>query len=447
MKSKVPTKSVSRRANVDTGWSYMVAVASFVSNFLAGAIYFGSSVLTPVWIKEFSTTSAMTSLVGSAAGGFISGVAPISSYLCNKFDHRKTHMFGGIIASVGLFLTSFATNLTQIFIFYGFFGGLGIGMCYIPAIIIMRQYFDKKYAIFMGVITSAVGVGSCVFPVVIEKLERVYGWRGAVLILSGVMGNMCVSASIMLPVDNTEDHHVSERNKLKETSENTVNKENITKTASTKEKESFWNLTRKTLSNPYFFVGAVSNFTFFFSQMVVIALTPMRAQFEYKMTPEQGAILASSIGLSIMLSRFVWGALCNASKKVDPFKLYCLLRLVTSAVTLFSAMATSFSSQLVCCVILGAGFGSWSLVPIFLSKMFSSQLVDTAYGYLEVMNGIGCLVGPFIGGLIYDVTKSFRFSFMMSGITLLVGTVVIYVTSFCIERSRTRAINLNKEDI
>ena len=76
-----------------------------------------------------------------------------------------------------------------------------------------------------------------------------------------------------------------------------------------------------------------------------------------------------------------------------------------------------------------------------------SQLVDTAYGYLEVMNGIGGLVGPFVGGLIYDVTKSFRYSFMMSGITLLVGTVVIYVTSFCIERSRTRAINLKQEDI
>lgn len=91
MKSKVPTKSVSRRANVDTGWSYMVAVASFVSNFLAGAIYFGSSVLTPVWIKEFSTTSAMTTLVGSAAGGFISG-------LCKYFNEilkvqRKTLLY------------------------------------------------------------------------------------------------------------------------------------------------------------------------------------------------------------------------------------------------------------------------------------------------------------------------------------------------------------------
>ena len=91
MKSKVPTKSISRRANVDTGWSYMVAVASFVSNFLAGAIYFGYSVLTPVWIKEFSTTSAMTTLVGSAAGGFISG-------LCKYFNEilkvqRKTLLY------------------------------------------------------------------------------------------------------------------------------------------------------------------------------------------------------------------------------------------------------------------------------------------------------------------------------------------------------------------
>ena len=51
--------------------------------------------------------------------------------------------------------------------------------------------------------------------------QRIYGWRGAVLILSGVMANMCVSASIMFPVDITEDCVVGEKSDFEETSENT----------------------------------------------------------------------------------------------------------------------------------------------------------------------------------------------------------------------------------
>ena len=31
------------------------------------------------------------------------------------------------------------------------------------------------------------------------KLQREYGWRGAILILSGLMANMCVCAAIMFP--------------------------------------------------------------------------------------------------------------------------------------------------------------------------------------------------------------------------------------------------------
>ena len=68
---------------------------------------------------------------------------------------------------------------------------------------------------------------------------------------------------------------------------------------SAKEKESFLDLTRRVLWNPYFFVGAVSNFTYFFSIMVVVALTPMRAQFEYKMTSEQGFFFCFNVKLNV----------------------------------------------------------------------------------------------------------------------------------------------------
>ena len=44
-------------------------------------------------------------------------------------------------------------------------------MCYLPAVMIMRSYFRRKYSVFIGFASCGIGVGSCVFPLVIEQLE------------------------------------------------------------------------------------------------------------------------------------------------------------------------------------------------------------------------------------------------------------------------------------
>ena len=59
----------------------------------------------------------------------------------------------------------------------------------------------------------------------------------------------------------------------------------------TKNNNSFWILTRKTVLSPFFLVGAINNLLTWFSYMLVTGLTPMRAQLEYGMTPEQGMAL------------------------------------------------------------------------------------------------------------------------------------------------------------
>lgn len=69
-----PPKPQRRFRKMDTGWSYMVAVASFTSHALSATIYFAYSVLTPAWKEEFNATSGIASLVGCAAGVFSSGL-------------------------------------------------------------------------------------------------------------------------------------------------------------------------------------------------------------------------------------------------------------------------------------------------------------------------------------------------------------------------------------
>ena len=73
-KQEVSQPSTKRYYPCDEGWSYAVAIASFVTHALMATVYFGYSVLTPSWLNEFQTTSGVTSLVGSAASGFSSGL-------------------------------------------------------------------------------------------------------------------------------------------------------------------------------------------------------------------------------------------------------------------------------------------------------------------------------------------------------------------------------------
>lgn len=438
-----------RKYKQDEGWSYVVAFASFLTHALMATVYFGYSVLTPAWTTEFQTTSGMTSLVGSAASGFSSGLSPLGSYMLNRFGHRKTHMFGGIIASLGLFLCSFATNLQQIFIFYGFLGGFGIGTCYIAAVTIVREYFDRRYALVMGIASSGIGVGSCVFPLIIERLESVYGWRGAMLVLSAVMANMCVSAASMFPNKPIMTSSVSEVNgnflsskefeEVKERCEDEKLEVSVAEVRQNLKKATFKRLTIKAIKDPYFqLFTTFNNFTLFFCMMLVIGLTPMRSQFEFNMTPEQGAILAASIGFSNMIARFLWGMICTMSNKINPFQFFLCLRYITSIVTLLSIFGKTFEIQLVCCVLLGAGFGCWSLYPIYIPKMFDDEIVNVVFGYMEVFNGFGCLLGPFVGGVIYDVTGSFTYSLILAGSVLLIGTIVLSIGSFLIERRKRR---------
>ena len=64
-------------------------------------------------------------------------------------------MFGGLLCGTGFALTTvLATNLTTMIILYGFVAGSGLGLMYVPTIISVNYYFDKKRSIANGESTT-----------------------------------------------------------------------------------------------------------------------------------------------------------------------------------------------------------------------------------------------------------------------------------------------------
>ena len=79
--------------------------------------------------------------------------------------------------------------------------GVGFGLMYLPSIVTVGYYFDKKRAFATGIATCGSGVGAFVFAPLTTVLIRKYSWRGAMTIVAGIVLQGMVLGCMYRPLD------------------------------------------------------------------------------------------------------------------------------------------------------------------------------------------------------------------------------------------------------
>lgn len=93
--------------------------------------------------------------------------------------------------------------MEALFLTFGLIAGLGLSLCYVAAIAVVAFYFDKRLSIATGLAVCGSGIGTFIFAPVTQYLIKEYGWRGAMLILSGLFLNISVCGALMRPIEGT----------------------------------------------------------------------------------------------------------------------------------------------------------------------------------------------------------------------------------------------------
>lgn len=84
---------------------------------------------------------------------------------------------------------------------YGVMGGIGFGMIYLPAVVAVGYYFEKKRSLATGIAVCGSGFGTFVFaPLATFLLEHLNGWRGANLVLAGTILCCALFGALMRPL-------------------------------------------------------------------------------------------------------------------------------------------------------------------------------------------------------------------------------------------------------
>ncbi|XP_036449573.1 monocarboxylate transporter 12-B [Colossoma macropomum] len=191
-----------RSAAPDGGWGWMIVAGCFLTTICTRAVTRCVSIFFVEFHMHFSSDYSRTAWIHSLVDCTTMLCAPLGSYIGNRLSCRAAVMVGGLLSSAGLILSSFATSLEYLYLSLGVLTGVGFAFSYTPAIAMVGTYFKERKALAYGIAMSGTGIGTFILAPVVQLLIELYSWRGALLILGGLVSHLCVCGALMRPLVN-----------------------------------------------------------------------------------------------------------------------------------------------------------------------------------------------------------------------------------------------------
>ncbi|XP_064122555.1 monocarboxylate transporter 12-B-like [Macrobrachium nipponense] len=185
----------------DGGWGWVVvAAASFVlmsvdtigqcfgiifSGFLLDR---GASSLTTAWmINMFTFFFCVTGL-------------PLAS-LIQEFGWRRIALVASLMLFTATVSSAFANAIWVLYFTFSLLAGISCGMLLNISYIIVPYYFNRRRGLASGIIMALDSSGQIVAPPLVKWLQDEFAYKGATLILGGIVLNCFVAAAAFHPVE------------------------------------------------------------------------------------------------------------------------------------------------------------------------------------------------------------------------------------------------------
>nr|CAH0110447.1 unnamed protein product [Daphnia galeata] len=195
----------------DGGWGWVVMMASFCCNIIVDGIIFSFGLVVTNLAESFEVPVSTVSWVASLLAGFYLLAGPFVSSLATRFGFRTVACAGSVVAGLSFAVASLAMSVEFLYVFIGVLGGIGMGLVYVPAVVAVGFYFEKRRALATGIAVCGSGIGTFVLAPFTTWLLGYYGWRGTLLIHAGLVLNCAIFGAMFRPLEPTKKKKITRR--------------------------------------------------------------------------------------------------------------------------------------------------------------------------------------------------------------------------------------------
>lgn len=406
---------------LDSGfWGWLVVVGSFLCNGIIFGVINCYGILFDMIKDRFFPGSDgnnfWTASIGSFAVGMTFFCSFFASILTEVIGIRKTAILGGILATTGLLLSSFATSFIYVWLSYGLVFGVGASLAYTPSLVILGHYFERRLGIVNGVVTAGSSIFSVVLSISLDSLVKTCSYQHVMWILSGFMSLLIICGMTFIE----RRGHGSRRRQTIVIDDSGIKEDSFDSISPSKLSNLF---RREMWSNRLYViwiiaipVGLFGYFVPYFTLVVYFK----------KVVPS----LTSSLPITTMsvasgVGRVLFGIIADC-QRVNRIFLQQIAFTSIGLLTVGLIFARDVYSLMISCIGLGLFDGCFITVlgPIAFD-LVGREGASQAVGFLLALCSIPLTIGPMVAGFIVDHTESYSYAYLYAGIPPFVGAILM----------------------
>ncbi|XP_064175786.1 monocarboxylate transporter 12-B isoform X1 [Anguilla rostrata] len=433
----------------DGGWGWIIVAGCFVVTVCTRAVTRCISIFFVEFQINFTHDYSRTAWIHSLVDCTTMLCAPLGSFIGNRLSCRIAVIMGGFLASTGLVLSSFATSLEYLYLTLGVLTGVGFALCYTPSIAMVGTYFCERKALAYGIAMSGSGIGTFVLAPVVQLLIDHYSWRGALLILGGLVSNLCVCGALLRPVAARDEGKGAPAAADGEKAADggpplgplvgSRGREHSCFCFRSLQEYSF-------LLMPDFMVLAAS-FLFLANGCSVPFVYLVPYALSVGVRHQQAAFLMSILGVIAIVGNITFGWLTDR-RCLKKYRSVCYMVAVgmEGLCCLFIPLLRSFPLLVPFSVLYGYFDGAYvALIPVVTSDVVGNTYLSSALGVVYFLHAIPYLFSPPIGGWLVDQTGSYMATFFLSGFSLISSSLLLSAAAVIRQCQRTRTYATNSD--
>ena len=384
----------------------IVVGAVWVILAIASGLYFSFPVFFVALLEEFGWSRGATAAAFSISSIVQGMLSPAVGALVDRVGPRRVMLGGACVLGCSCVLASRIASLWSLYVVVGVLAATGLcAVSWVPSGALLARWFTERRGSMMGLAFSGMGAGVLAVGPLAQWLITGYGWRTAYLVLG--LGTLV--ALVPLVLFGVRDAPVAATPARGEASAR-----GGASVGDALRTRAFWALFFAYLCTPLAVFSVVTHSVAFavdqgFPRLFVAGIFGLTG-------------LVSTVG------RIVFGVAADRIGRATSATISYACTAVGTLCLLGLEVWPHAAALYAYALFFGLGFGARGpIITAIASQLFPGRRFGAIYGILSVGNGIGGGVAPWFGGVVHDVTGSYRVAFLVAVGFCALGTVCFWL--------------------
>ncbi len=328
--------------------------------------------------------------------------------LTDSIGPRRALSLGAFFIGIGLSLCSQIHSIWHLYFFY-VIASLGSGVTVSLPNATVQKWFVKKRGLALGLVTAGVGAGTLFLAPLTQYLITSLGWRYSYIAI-GIFYWALLTLTAIAMVDRPEKKGLRPygwQEKVRAGQENDIGFHD-------------WPAKEAMKTKIFLLIILIYFFTNLPIHMVMIHIVPYLTDLGISRAFAAGALgliggisISGRIGLGVLSEKIGWKWGLFLSCLICSLMLFWLIGIRTPWMLLVFTLTYGFFYG-----------GKITTIPGLIGSFFGTRSLGEIIGIIHAVSLTGGIIGPVLGGYIFDLSGSYRLAFLIAALAFLTSAIL-----------------------